>query len=114
MDAYAPDQLVYEFTKIARRKTTKGVSVEDATGQLHWFRALPIRLVSVPDIEHEAWKLMTEHAIGPPDSWYLACAMIQEAELWILSREERDHFGDHALAVHEQVFFLTEHHFDKP
>ena len=114
VDAYAPDQLVYEFTKIAYRKTTKGISVEQATEQLQWFRHLRITRVPAGEIEDKAWELITEHGISPPDSWYLACAILYDAELWIQSREQRDHFGDNAWAIHDRVFFLTEHRFDKP
>jgi predicted nucleic acid-binding protein len=113
--AFAPGQLVYEFTKAAHRKTTEeGIPVEAATRQVTDFLYLWARgITTVPmsEIVELAWKLSTQNSIASPDSWYLATAMTYEAELWISRRDQRDRFGDHALEVYSQVFFLTERKF---
>ena len=117
--ALAPEHLVYEFTKTAHRKTKegRGTDLESVTRQVDDFLYLwgqGIRRVPMGDLAKEAWRLSTREQIAPPDSWYLACAIIHKAELWIASRDTKDHFADHAREVHQEVYVLTGTPFNEP
>lgn len=114
--AIAPEHLIYEFTKCAHRKIDEGIDPEQAAGRVNDFLYLwgrGVRTEPMSTLADTAWKLSTENRIAPPDSWYLACALIHGAELWI-SHRQHDGFADKAQRVHEQVFVLTEDHFRKP
>jgi hypothetical protein len=57
-----------------------------------------------------AWNYMTEHRLAPSDSWYLACAVVYDAELW-LSHAHADGFAEGARRIHGKVHLLTERRF---
>ena len=75
------------------------------------FLSLPITYVPMTEIADRAWELMATKNAPPPDSWYLACAIQNDAELWI-SHEHKDRLVQHARSAHEEVFLLTERGFD--
>jgi predicted nucleic acid-binding protein len=116
--AFAPDMLLYEFTHGARdkgvtRSGASGLSPEEIKQQFEDFLSLlPIIVwVAADALADDAWHLMTEEHLSPPDSWYLACARLHDAELWI-SHEHQDRFAEHARRFHPRVFLLSEDSFD--
>jgi len=116
--AFAPGLLLHEFTKRAFQKTsgrsgTPVVSLDKVCVLVMDFLSLPITYVPMTEIADSAWELMATRSIPPPDSWYLACAMQYDAELWI-SHEHRDGVVQHARSAHEKVFLLTERGFHDP
>ena len=113
--AIAPEHLIYEFTQAAHRKRGEGIEPEQLTRQLDDFLYLWDQgVVTEPmsTLASSAWRLSVEHGIPPPDSWYLACALKHEAELWV-SHRSRDGFADSAKKLHGKVFVLTERRFDQ-
>lgn len=118
VDAHAPDLLMYEFMRRAHEKTSvrKGGAGLDAAAverQILDFLRLSqeIRYQPATELVEDAWNLMLNRQIPPPDSWYLACARYWDAELWISSGEQRDHFAQHARKVYRNVHLLTEERF---
>lgn len=112
--AIAPENLICEFTKTAHRKIAEGISPKLADAQVDSFLYLfdrYIREKPVAALVKRAWKLCTENQIPPPDSWYLACAMEHDAELWVSCEIVRDRFVEHAREVYNQVYTLTERPF---
>jgi predicted nucleic acid-binding protein len=113
---FAPELLRIEFMKAAFSKTFprdggNSIPIEKVSRQIDYFRDLPISYVSVENFEQDAWDLSVNHRIPPPDSWYLACAMYYDAELWI-SQDHRDHFAENARAVYANVHVLTREKFN--
>lgn len=117
--AFAPHQLLYEFTKRAKERASPrdGVPTDEREVVIEqvsaFFRTVAADIVWVPSnhIAQRAWTLMMDHNLAPPDSWYLACAELYRAELWI-SHSHSDGFVDHARNVYDQVYTLTERTFD--
>jgi len=119
--AIAPDLLFHEFAKVAVRKISEGFPSEVAEQQFQAFLRLAIRLepARVPLAEgalvegalaERAWDYMTNGRLAPADSWYVACAVIHDAELWI-SHEHTDGLVKNARAIHPKVYLLTEQTF---
>lgn len=111
--AVAPDLLYHEFAKRAVVKLhdnpALGVTVVDS--QFQAFLQLPIRMAPARGrLADLAWRYMTGHSIPPPDSWYLACAVLHQAELWI-SHDHKDGLAQSARKVYPRVYLLTEHTF---
>jgi len=118
--AFAPDLLIYEFARAARSKVASReggptLDPEEIGYQVDRFLWLlpTIVWVAAEALASDAWQLMTQANIAPPDSWYLACARQYDAELWI-SHEHHDRFAEHARACHPKVYLLTEDDFDHP
>jgi predicted nucleic acid-binding protein len=113
--AFAPDLLFHEFMKgthdkVSSRGGRPEVDLETASKLVDSFQSLRITYVPASELAERAWDLMANHAISPHDSWYLACAIHTDAELWV-SHEHRDGFPSNARKVHEQVHLLTEQRF---
>ena len=113
--ARAPDVLIHEFTKWAHEKTSArkgaaGLDTSTVERQLFDFLSLEITYEPASRIARIAWGLMRNHQISPPDSWYLACAIRADAELWI-SHEHKDGFARNARKIHRKVHLLTEEKF---
>lgn len=117
VDAVAPEHLIYEFTKVAHRKwELEGVEIEVATRSIEEFLYMwgtAVRTEPMFGLAEKAWELSTqkENKISPPDSWYLACAIANDAELWIATDEDKDHFATHAKVIYKEVYVLTEMRF---
>jgi len=114
--AFAPEVLLPEFTSGALRKSSPRsgaptIALDKVREQVLDFRRLPVTYVPAEEIADSAWELMAYKKITPPDSWYLACAMQNDAELWI-THEQKDRFVEHARSVHQKVFLLTERRFE--
>lgn len=111
--AIAPEFLVHEVFMSSHRKIDEGIDPPSAARQFEHFLYLwdrEVRHEPLAPLATDAWRLTSEHAIAPPDSWYLACAIRRDAELWI-SHRHADGFADKAAAVHSRVYVLTEHKF---
>jgi predicted nucleic acid-binding protein len=117
--AFAPDQLLHEFTKRSRdwlstRQGSRAADPEFVETQVSLFFEvlLPkIQWVAAPAIALQSWELMSRHNLAPPDSLYLACAQLYTAELWI-SHDQADGFARHARAVYREVYLLSDTDFD--
>src|SRR5438067_36565 len=57
-----------------------------------------------------AWEYSISLQISVADSWFLACAVYYDAELW-LSHDHEDQFVQNARKIHRNVFTLLEHTF---
>ena len=113
--AFAPDVLLPEFMGSAYRKCSprrgrSEIALELADRQVSDFLLLPIVYVSSRDLAEDAWELARECGVPPPDSWYLACAMYYDAELWV-SHSHEDRFPEQALKAWPRVYLLTERRF---
>jgi hypothetical protein len=113
---FAPEVLLHEFTnKVVEyawpRAGAPRIDPADAKLQAPAFFRLPITYVPGRRLERHAWTYMTEHRVAPPDSWYLACAVEFDAELW-LSHSHADHFAETARSLYAKVYTLTERRFD--
>ena len=112
--AFAPHLLVIEFLKVSadkrsRRSGADVIEVDEVEDQIERFLQLTrdINFIRETEIQAEAWRLMKEEAISPPDSWMLACAIsVPEAEPWV-SHEHRDGFVSAARRNHANVFTLV-------
>jgi predicted nucleic acid-binding protein len=110
--ALAPHLLLHEFLKRAQEKN-RGRSekallpLEELVTAVDLFLALPVRRVDMHELAQDAWRLMTHGSFSAADSWYLACAIHHNAELW-LSHEHQDGFVKHAREEHQLVFTLSE------
>ena len=85
--AFAPEILRYEFTNSVRDRLWKNehnkVDQDEIDAQVRDFFRLPVTYVPGDRLAEHAWRYMTELDVSPPDSWYLACAVVCDAELWI-------------------------------
>jgi len=102
--AFAPCSASNEFLKTAlekcaSRSSAQRVALQIATDQVQRFFQLGLTMISTYHLQEQAWVLMSEHQISPPDSWFLACAMMTNAELW-LTHDHRDGFVEAARRVH--------------
>ncbi len=116
--AFAPEVLLPEFVTAAARKSSprlggSAIPLEQVHAQILAFRGMPLTYVPMEEMADTAWELIANHAVSPPDSWYLACALQNEAELWV-SHAHRDGFLESSRRVHAKVFALTETPFDRP
>ena len=75
--------------------------------QVDLFLDLPIVYVRETDLATEAWRLVVEERVSPPDSWMLACAMRVGGELWV-SHDHADGFVSASRALHPDVFTLAD------
>ena len=111
MLAFAPELLRFEFIETVNRKVSgygAQQQVDKAIAQEHVFDFWELPIIWIPgkNLDYVAWDLIQNHKIALPDSYHLACAIINDAELWI-SHEHKDHFAEHARAVHDKVYTLT-------
>lgn len=110
----APGNLICEFVKTAHRKISEDISLAQASEQIEKFLYLlgqGVQTESTGILAGHAWRLCTECQISPPDSWYLACAILHDAELWLSSEIVQDRFVENARQVHNKVYTLTERSF---
>jgi predicted nucleic acid-binding protein len=112
--AIAPHALIHEFLSVSssmtsRRSGRKSIDGEVVEAQVEQFFELTrvIDFVRETQIQRQAWRLMQDEGISPPDSWMLACAISgPDAELWV-SHEHRDGFVETARRCHRRVFTLA-------
>ena len=112
--AVAPDLLQYEFlkrafAKMSPRGKSPTLDADIVENQVLGFMRLDLVYQPMLKLAPIAWDLMRNGRIPPPDSWFLACAIHWEAELWI-SHEHQDGFARKAREIHRDVHILT----DKP
>jgi len=108
--AFAPEQLIAEFLKVAARKIRDGVDGSVATTQMEEFSRLFDRTIQVTPMYGliiAAWDACLNFSIPAPDSWYVACALACNAELWI-SHRQKDGIVDNARECGCVVRVLTE------
>jgi len=117
---FAPDMLIYEFMNRASEKATGRDGKrdrEEAAGAYFALLELPISYDNYGMLtgdKWDAWELMTTHHLSAFDSWYLACAIKRDAELWI-SHEHSDGFVEKAARLHRgKVFTLERSPFSQP
>lgn len=113
--AIAPDMLLAEFLKIAWSKASDRagpqlVLCEEAREQIFRFLQLPIVSLAASRIAGATLDLMALQAIAPADSWYVACALQANAELWI-SHRHSDGLVEKATARGIDVHLLAEERF---
>lgn len=113
--AIAPDLLLAEFLKVAWLKATdrRGsavIEMADAQSQILRFFELPITPAPAAALAATALDLVRAHSIAPADSWYVACAIHSQAELW-LSHAHDDGLAEKAEAAGVEVHLLTKEHF---
>lgn len=112
--AFAPHALIQEFlgtsaAKLSRRQGAQRLDPEIVDEQVERFfeTARGFNFIRETDLQAEAWRLMREAAISPPDSWMLACAIaVPDSELWI-SHDHEDGFVQTAKRHHPLVFTLA-------
>jgi predicted nucleic acid-binding protein len=114
---YATDYLRHEFMSVVYDKATgrsRKERIDIVIAQQRVFDFLSIPLVYVPGEELDAtrWDLIRNHSISPQDSWYVACAIHHDAELWI-SHQHRNGLIPSARRVHDKVFLLSEQPFSQ-
>jgi hypothetical protein len=116
--AFAPDQLLVEVMTIAYRICTErsgakyvGLTREHAENAVTETIKLPINYVPATTLAPIALDLVQSKRIPPPDSWYVACAIYHDAELWI-SHNHSDGLIERARAAFPQVHALSERSFD--
>ena len=114
--AFAPEILRFEFVQRASKFITgyggsTRLAVEDVEEQIYEFFSLRLRWVAGSELDYDAWNLVRQHNLAPPDAYHLACARAYKGELWI-SHEHKDGFAEHARAVHNKVFTLTKDDFN--
>ena len=110
--ALAPFSLVAELVKtasekVSRRSGASRLDPKEVERQIERFFDLPITYVLETDLATEAWRLIVDERVSPPDSWMLACAMPVGGELWV-SHDHADGFVAAARALHPDVFTLAE------
>lgn len=123
VDAYAPHLLMSEFMTAARRKgaprdNRNPIPLDDVKEQCQQFlRLCPappgkqrLTLVDSAELAELAWDLLETHDLSSTDVWFLACAKLMDAELWI-SHRQQDRFPAAAKSAWPKVFVLTETHF---
>ncbi|MEE9293544.1 MAG: hypothetical protein V3W34_01065 [Phycisphaerae bacterium] len=113
--AFAPETLPYEFFKSLYREAHPrevAPTIEVDVADLHALDFMRLRITYTPSdlIAASAWNLMREADIPPPDSWFVACAMYHDAELWFTHRQS-DRVVENAQKQHRKTFVLTEKHF---
>src|SRR3990172_11483515 len=106
---FAPDILQHEFLKTAFKKMSNREQYPEipfavADGKVRDFRGLGIIYVPHKELVEHAWRLMTEYKISPADCWYVACAILHDAELWI-SHPHKDQLAKSAAQVHPGKVF---------
>jgi predicted nucleic acid-binding protein len=109
--AFAPDLLHQEFLEVAYRKARprSGIPVIDLETMKEQFLAFAsLRITAVPasELTSTALDLVRSADISPADSWYVACALHADAELWI-SHDHADKLVDKARSARAKVFTLT-------
>lgn len=115
---FAPEMLIHEFTKKVGEWAWPGrgkpsrTDPDNANLQVRTFLSLPIIYVPAQKLAKLAWNYMTVLKLGPHDAWYLACAVYNDAELWI-STDHKDNIVEKSRQVHKKVFTLTEQRFDQ-
>ena len=110
--AFAPFSLVTELVKtasekVSRRSGASRLDPEAVERQIEQFLELPIVYVRETDLAMEAWRLIAEERVSPPDAWMLACAMRVGGELWA-SHDHADGFVAASRALHPAVFTLAD------
>jgi len=85
--------------------------VEEFEAQFVSFMSLPITAIAATELAAISFDLCKNAEIAPPDSWYVACAILADAELWI-SHDHADGLVDKARAVHDRVYTLTTRRFE--
>lgn len=114
--AYASEILRFEFVQRATKFVTgyagnARLPVEDVDEQMDNFFMLKITWVAGATLDYDAWNLVRQHNLAPPDAYHLACARAYNGELWV-SHEHKDNFVENARAVHNKVFTLTKDDFN--
>ena len=118
VEAFAPEVLLPEFMAAAYRKCSlrngrREIEPELVERQLFDFlHSLPIVFVPSKQLAENAWRLTRDQGVPPPDSWYVACAISHDAELWI-SHTHKDRFPEQALKAWRRVYLLTDSPFGK-
>ncbi len=116
--AFAPPALLIEFCNVAMQKGaawrgSPAVSWEQVDLHCYRFISLPITYQPAEDIAAMAWSLARQYGISSPDSWYVACALHYDAELWI-SHAHADGLVDHARRADANIHVLVDESFDRP
>jgi len=116
--AFAPELLATEMLKLLHdegfgREHAPRITRDQADALANDFLRLPIVYTSSPPNSPRdtlgaiAWSLMRYAGIAPPDSWFVACAIYHDAELWI-SHVHADHLLENARAAGCSVHALNE------
>lgn len=74
------------------------------------FLELPITATPAAELAATALDLVRAHSIAPADSWYVACAIHAQAQLW-LSHAHEDGLAEKAQAAGAEVHLLTAEQF---
>jgi predicted nucleic acid-binding protein len=114
--AFAPDALPIEFLEVAHRKAkprnaVATITAQEFENQFVRFMSLPITGVAAAELAAISLDLCNNAEISPADSWYVACAMLADAELWI-SHDHADGLVNKARAVHDRIYTLTTRRFE--
>jgi hypothetical protein len=111
--SFAPDQLISEVMKVCfekcggrNRHRVPNLTSYDAAAFVNDFLELPISFVCARELHHTALDLVLLNDVPPPDSWFVACAIQNEAELW-LTHECRDGLLGNARNAHNSVHALA-------
>ena|SRR2546423_494240 len=113
---FAPEQLIAEVLKGAYRICTDRsakylrLTREHAHAAVSDFLSWPIEFSSSEDLAPTALALVNDAHVSAPDSWFAACAMHRDAELWI-SHDQADGIVSLVRARHSKVFTLAERAF---
>lgn len=113
---FAPQQLIAEVLKGAYRICSdraakyRGLTRERAYAAVLDFLSWPIEFSSAEDLAHTALDLVNDARLSAPDSWFAACAMHRDAELWI-SHDQAGGIVSLVHARHSKVFTLAERAF---
>jgi predicted nucleic acid-binding protein len=113
--AFAPEVLQAEFLKRAVRRLIELTDVgrERDTAVLEveaqWLEFLRAPIVYTPALvlAATAWDATSRHSMPAPDSWFLACALHHDAELW-LSHPPADSAGEWARRYGASIRYLSE------
>lgn len=113
--AFAPDALLAEFLKMTTRVLSDarrlGMDVDNAqiAAEAQWadFLQLPIIFTHALDLSSIAGDAALHHSVPAPDSWFLACSVWHEAELWF-SHPHADRAGEWATRYGAEVRYLSE------
>ncbi|MGH7213512.1 MAG: type II toxin-antitoxin system VapC family toxin [Tepidisphaeraceae bacterium] len=113
--AFAPDALFQEFLDVAYRKARprsggSSIGFDELEQQFIAFAKLDITTVPAPELAATALDLVRNAEISPADSWYVACAIHTDAEIWV-SHEHSDGLIEKAKKVHRAVHTLTAERF---
>jgi hypothetical protein len=97
------------WLKAVDRTGGASIGVDDVQLQVLRFFELPITPFAAADLAATALDLVRSAQIAPPDSWYVACALLARAELWLshphgdgLAQKARDAGADVHILVDER------------